>query len=112
MITTGKTKTMMEKSNKKQQKKKKLCDSSYPDLCIPPLPPDLDCDDDGIPENFKVLPPDPHEFDSDNDGIGCDSGSNYAEVEPESPNDDPGTTVGRTSSSDDDNNAIADDDDA
>lgn len=47
------------------------CDPSYPDFCIPPLPPDLDCKD--IPQkNFKVLPPDPHKFDRDGDGIGCE----------------------------------------
>jgi hypothetical protein len=48
------------------------CDSSYPDVCIPPPPPDLDCPD--IPyRNFRVLPPDPHRFDGDNDGIGCET---------------------------------------
>lgn len=49
------------------------CDPSYPDVCIPPAPPDLDCKD--IPyRRFRVLPPDPHNFDgSDNDGIGCES---------------------------------------
>jgi micrococcal nuclease len=48
------------------------CDPAYPDVCIPPPPPDLDCDD--IPHrNFKVLPPDPHRFDGqDSDGIGCE----------------------------------------
>lgn len=47
------------------------CDPSYPDVCIPPYPPDLDCGD--IPyKNFRVLPPDPHGFDRDNDGIGCE----------------------------------------
>lgn len=47
------------------------CDPSYPDVCIPSLPPDLDCGD--IPfSNFKVLPPDPHRFDGDKDGIGCE----------------------------------------
>jgi hypothetical protein len=51
------------------------CDPSYPDLCIPPGVPDIDCDD--IPEftDFPVLPPDPHGFDGDNDGIGCESGA-------------------------------------
>jgi len=50
------------------------CDPSYPTVCIPPPPPDLDCGD--IPyRRFTVLPPDPHNFDgSDNDGIGCESG--------------------------------------
>ena len=49
------------------------CHPSYPDVCIPPAPPDLDCGD--IPHRrFRVLPPDPHRFDgSDNDGIGCES---------------------------------------
>jgi hypothetical protein len=35
------------------------CDPSYPDDCIPPLPPDLNCGDSGIPNNVKVVPPDP-----------------------------------------------------
>jgi hypothetical protein len=48
------------------------CDPSYPTVCIPPYPPDLDCAD--IPyRDFKVLPPDPHGFDGDNDGIGCET---------------------------------------
>ncbi len=47
------------------------CDPSYPDVCIPPPPPDLDCKD--IPyRRFRVLPPDPHRFDGDHDGIGCE----------------------------------------
>jgi len=45
------------------------CSPSYPTVCIPPLPPDLDCDE--ISErNFPVDPPDPHNFDGD--GIGCE----------------------------------------
>src|SRR5438552_14436646 len=48
------------------------CDPAYPDVCIPPPPPDLDCSD--IPyRNFRVLPPDPHHFDGDGDGIGCEA---------------------------------------
>ena len=48
------------------------CHPSYPTVCIPPPPPDLDCKD--IPyRRFKVLPPDPHRFDGDGDGIGCES---------------------------------------
>jgi micrococcal nuclease len=48
------------------------CDPSYPDVCIPPPPPDLDCRD--VPyRNFRVLPPDPHRFDRDRDGVGCES---------------------------------------
>jgi micrococcal nuclease len=49
------------------------CDPSYPDFCVPPPPPDLDCRD--IPHRrFRVQPPDPHRFDTDRDGIGCESG--------------------------------------
>lgn len=48
------------------------CDPSYPDVCIPPAPPDLDCGD--ISERrFRVTGNDPHGFDGDNDGIGCES---------------------------------------
>lgn len=47
------------------------CHASYPTVCIPPAPPDLDCGD--IPHRrFQVLPPDPHNFDGDGDGIGCE----------------------------------------
>jgi micrococcal nuclease len=47
------------------------CDTSYPTVCIPPAPPDLNCSD--IPyRRFVVLPPDPHKFDGDKDGIGCE----------------------------------------
>ncbi|MFN3336257.1 MAG: thermonuclease family protein [Thermomicrobium sp.] len=49
------------------------CDPSYPDICLPPPPPDLDCRD--IPyRRFRVLSPDPHRLDSDHDGIGCEAG--------------------------------------
>jgi micrococcal nuclease len=48
------------------------CDASYPDVCIPPGPPDLDC-----PEithrNFRVVGPDPHRFDGNHDGVGCEA---------------------------------------
>ncbi len=48
------------------------CHRSYPGVCIPPPPPDLDCPE--IPySDFQVLPPDPHGFDGDNDGIGCET---------------------------------------
>lgn len=47
------------------------CDPSYPTVCIPSPPPDLDCRD--IPyRTFVVRPPDPHGFDADRDGIGCE----------------------------------------
>ncbi len=49
------------------------CDrESYPDVCIPPYPPDLDCDAVSATD-FTVRPPDPHGFDSEPDGIGCES---------------------------------------
>jgi len=48
------------------------CDPSYPTVCIPSPPPDLDCGEIGY-SNFKVLQPDPHRFDGDKDGIGCES---------------------------------------
>jgi micrococcal nuclease len=48
------------------------CDPSYPTVCIPPPPPDLDCGDITF-RRFEVLPPDPHRFDGDGDGIGCES---------------------------------------
>jgi endonuclease YncB( thermonuclease family) len=63
------TKTDSEPTTSSQQVD---CDPSYPDFCIPPPPPDLDCKD--IPQKrFTVLQPDPHRFDGDKDGIGCES---------------------------------------
>jgi hypothetical protein len=47
------------------------CSPAYPDFCIPPPPPDLDCQDVGR-KRFTVLPPDPHRFDADHDGLGCE----------------------------------------
>ena len=49
------------------------CDASYPDFCIPPAPPDLDCADVSG-RRLAVLAPDPHGFDGDFDQIGCESG--------------------------------------
>jgi hypothetical protein len=60
------------------------CHPSYPDVCIPPPPPDLNCGDEGVPENFEVSGSDPHGFDGDNDGIGCESESDA----PDEPGDD------------------------
>lgn len=49
------------------------CDPSYPDVCIPSPPPDLDCGDISY-RNFRVVGDDPHGFDgNDNDGRGCES---------------------------------------
>jgi micrococcal nuclease len=47
------------------------CDPSYPDVCIPPWPPDLDCSQIRY-RNFRVAPSDPHRLDDDWDGIGCE----------------------------------------
>jgi hypothetical protein len=56
-----------------------ICDPSYPDVCIPPPPPDLDCSD--IPfGSFRVVGADPHRFDGpydgsnpyEPDGLGCE----------------------------------------
>jgi len=47
------------------------CDPAYPDRCIPPPPPDLDCSDIDQ-RRFTVLPPDPHTFDGDDNDVGCE----------------------------------------
>ena len=47
------------------------CDPSYPDVCIPPYPPDLDCGVIAF-RRFSVVGADPHGFDGDRDGIGCE----------------------------------------
>jgi len=47
------------------------CDPAYPDVCIPPPPPDLQCSEVAF-TNFLVLPPDPHNFDGNGDGRGCE----------------------------------------
>ena len=47
------------------------CDPSYPDVCIPPPPPDLDCADI-IYANFRTIGTDPHGFDGNNDGEACE----------------------------------------
>ncbi|HEX5913112.1 MAG TPA: thermonuclease family protein [Rubrobacter sp.] len=48
------------------------CDPSYPDVCIPAYPPDLDCGEVAF-TNFRVEGPDPHGFDGDSDGVGCET---------------------------------------
>ena len=48
------------------------CDPSYPGVCIPPAPPDLDCGDITF-RRFQVVAPDPHGFDGNHDGVGCES---------------------------------------
>lgn len=47
------------------------CEASYPDVCLPSPPPDLDCRDVEA-ERFRVAGDDPHRFDGDGDGIGCE----------------------------------------
>lgn len=52
------------------------CHPSYPDFCIKPAPPDLDCPDvgrKGFTVRHDVPDPDPHGFDGDKDGVGCES---------------------------------------
>jgi beta-lactam-binding protein with PASTA domain len=49
------------------------CDDSYPDVCIPLYPPDLDCPQVGY-VNIRVVGSDPHDLDGyDNDGVGCEA---------------------------------------
>ena len=51
-----------------------LCDPSYPSVCIPSPPPDLDCNDLPVREfrvRRDVAVPDPHRLDQSEDGIAC-----------------------------------------
>ena len=47
------------------------CATPYPDVCIPPPPPDLDCGDVAF-RRFRVSGGDPHRMDGDHDGIACE----------------------------------------
>jgi micrococcal nuclease len=47
-----------------------VCDPAYPDTCIFPPPPDLNCADIAH-RMFRVRAPDPHNFDRTGDGLGC-----------------------------------------
>ena len=52
------------------------CVPSYPTVCIPPPPPDLDCKDISYRHftvRWDVPDPDPQHFDGDHDGVGCES---------------------------------------
>lgn len=49
------------------------CDPAYPDACIPPAPPNLDCGSPGVGRDLTALSPDPHHLDGDGDGVGCES---------------------------------------
>lgn len=49
------------------------CDPSYPDVCIPPYPPDLDCPQVGY-TNIRVVGSDPHDLDRGGEpGVGCET---------------------------------------
>lgn len=49
----------------------RLCDPSYPGVCIAPFPPDLDCGEIRL-ANFLIVGPDLHDLDGDGDGLGCE----------------------------------------
>ena len=73
------TKTIIEHQIIKEEENddddsKGNCDPSYPGVCIPRYPPDLDCGEVQY-KNFEVLEPDPHDFDREGDGIGCEAGT-------------------------------------
>lgn len=65
------TKSQISKETPKPSSQVKKCAPSYPDVCIPPYPPDLNCGDISY-KNFRVVGSDPHGFDKDGDGIGCE----------------------------------------
>jgi micrococcal nuclease len=51
------------------------CHPSYPTICIPPPPPDVDCEemlDRDFTVRHDVVDPDPHRFDPDRNGVGCE----------------------------------------
>jgi PASTA domain-containing protein len=48
------------------------CDPAYPNDCLPPPPPDLDCADIGHRVEVDHQYGDPHRLDADGDGVGCD----------------------------------------
>jgi micrococcal nuclease len=50
------------------------CDPNYAGGCVPPYPPDLDCDDlraTGLAP-VRSIGSDPHRLDGDDDGIACE----------------------------------------
>ena len=49
------------------------CHPAYPDDCIPPPPPDLDCGDINRRVRVDHRHGDPHGFDASSDGWGCES---------------------------------------
>lgn len=72
-VATGQSGPPAKSGSTKTGPRSGKCDPSYPTVCVPPPPPDLDCGEISF-RRFTVLPPDPHHFDGpDNDGIGCES---------------------------------------
>jgi hypothetical protein len=62
-----------EQEEEQVEEEETECHPSYPDFCISPPPPNLNCNDISG-RRFTVLSPDPHGLDgNDNDGIGCES---------------------------------------
>ena len=59
------------RTNGRARSRDAACDGSYPGVCIPPPPPDLDCRDVRY-AGFRVVGADPHRFDGDRDGVGCE----------------------------------------
>ena len=61
-------------SQERRPQPPRRCDPSYPDFCIPPPPPDLDCRHIPLRQRpFRVRQPDPHHFDQNKNGLGCEN---------------------------------------
>ncbi len=72
LATTNSPNTDSSEPSDSEQTQDSNCDPSYPDVCIAPAPPDLDCRDISE-QNFQAKAPDPHKLDRDKDGVGCES---------------------------------------
>jgi micrococcal nuclease len=51
------------------------CDPNYAGACVPPYPPDVNCEDlraRGLALPVRVVGSDPHRLDGDGDGLGCE----------------------------------------
>lgn len=64
------------------------CEPAYPDVCVPPAPPVLTCEQAGVSNVLIDAGGDPHGFDSDYDGIGCEAKGEGVD-DPLSPDQDP-----------------------
>ena len=71
-MTNGAMESVQESEPEPETESSVRCDPSYPDECIPPPPPDLNCGDI-THRRFRVTGNDPHGFDRDWDGTGCES---------------------------------------